>query len=57
MEHLTDVEVIAELWRRRVEWLWRNCEMTAYGPLNIEWLDEQIVKDEEAELARKTPKG
>jgi hypothetical protein len=58
MENLTDIEIIAELWRRRVEWLWKMSEVTAYRDLDLEWLDEQIDKDEEAEranAARKAP--
>jgi hypothetical protein len=46
--------LVAELWRRRVQWLWEMCEVTAYRPLDIEWLDEQIIKDESD---GKTPKG
>lgn len=38
--------IVAELWKRRVEWLWSMCEATSGRPLDIEWLDEQIIKDE-----------
>lgn len=53
MAHLTDVEVLGELWRRRVEYLWRQCEMTAYEPLDIEKLDAMIEEDERAHKAPK----
>ena len=43
---MEDIEIVAELWRRRVEWLWRMCEETSGRPLDIEWLDEQIMREE-----------
>jgi hypothetical protein len=50
---MEDFELVAELWRRRVEWLWKMCEETSGRPVDVEWLDEQIAKDEEH--ARKAP--
>lgn len=41
------LELVAELWRRRVEWLWNECERTSGKPLDIEWLDARIIEDEE----------
>lgn len=52
---MKDIEVLGELWQRRVEWLWKMCEETSGKPLDLEWLDEQIIEDEAN--ARKAPKG
>lgn len=43
---MEDIELVAELWKRRVEWLWQQCEETSGRPLDIEWLDAQIIKAE-----------
>ena len=45
LAHMSDVELVAELWRKRVEWLWSMCEATPGTKLDLEWLDEQITKD------------
>lgn len=58
MAHLTDVEVLTELWRRRVEYMWNhwNAEYAPSEKVDIEYLDEQIEKDEAHGLF-KAPKG
>lgn len=60
MDKLTDIEIVGDLWRRRVEWMWShwNAEYAPSEKVDIEWLDEQIDKEEEAERAnpaRKAP--
>ena len=48
MEKMSDIEMVAELWRRRVEWMWGhwNAEYAPSEKLDIEYIDEQIAKDE-----------
>lgn len=43
---MEDIELVAELWKRRVEWLWKhwNSEYAPSDEVDIGWLDEQIVK-------------
>ncbi len=51
------LDLVVDLWRRRVEWLWSMCEQTAGRPLDIDWLDEQIIEDEARNARDQTPKG
>ena len=46
MDDLT-LKLVAELWLRRLEWMWNMCEETSGRPLDIDWLDQQIAKGEE----------
>lgn len=54
---MEDIQLVGELWKRRVEWLWKMCEETSGRELDLCWLDEQIIKEEAAADARKAPKG
>ena len=58
MDNLTDIELVGELWRKRIEWMWKNWN-AEYAPskVDIEWLDEQIIKDEARDARRQAPKG
>lgn len=54
---MEDIELLGKLWKRRVEWLWMMCEATPGLEVDLDWLDEQIIKEEAAADARKAPKG
>lgn len=47
-KELTDIEIVADLWKRRVAWLWDQCELTSGQPLDISKLDDMIIADEKA---------
>lgn len=49
------VEMLVEMWKRRCDWLWNNAPWfdtpdgrdSPKGPLDVEWIDNQIAKSEE----------
>ncbi len=49
LKKLSDVEMVGELWRKRLELLWRHVEFSEGKPLeqkDIDWIDEQIDRNE-----------
>lgn len=50
LDSMSDIEVVVELWKRRVEYLYSMSEYTpTYGTdkgVDYEWLDAQIAKEE-----------
>jgi hypothetical protein len=45
---MEDFELVGELWRRRVEWMWKhwNAEWAPSEEVDVAYIDEQIMKDE-----------
>ena len=45
LSKLSDVGLVGEIWRKRLEFLWLQCEFSGGKPLeqrDINWIDSQI---------------